>query len=731
MINNDCMIVQNAFLFGDSEGPWKTDVFTKALKAKAGAALAWEMTLQQYRHFCLAIERKHIRPQASSTEGEGNDSDSEEVDNPWDQGAGHGTSVAVRRYAREIGFTRTLTSDAIDLWTSFSGSYHKFYDVISVDVRPARAAMSLNRLLTPKEKEHEISRIMTLWYGQGYRWRSPQQQEATERTVSGISPLFTALPTSAGKTVTFLLPAKMKGSNTTVVITPLIELGLQLKRTCKDFGLEVEMFEKGCIRKASVVIVVTETAGTEDFRDFIMELQLNKRLDRVVWDEAHMLVKDQNFRLTIAGSRALQLRCQLVFVTATCPPSLVDDICELMVLPTPHVVRQDYIKPSFRYSVKITHDLNTSAKGMIKIMQDDTFADSKILVFCKTGAEVSKWAREYKARKYYSRLATKQEEWANWDRGLMFATTAVGAGLDKDGIERVLHIGEPYSIIGYIQESARGGRGGDYVESMILIEAEDYAALMATPRESLTDDEAALQDYLRGDVCRNKILTEYLNGRGRTCVEMDTPLCDVCDQQKAGTFLRLKRRNEELVEELKVSAKRQRTYDSQALMKEQCVRDRILQWEWIEEVLKRIGEGCPVCWFLKDDDFNRHIFSECDVWRDCFGRMTMGGIRREYIDYRGLKTSCWSCGLPGDKCDGYVSTLDKCKRQDCVLPVVLYFWRQEDSVYHGVVRRSLSRVFGELGELGSELVKRARVLEENGSVGFKIWVEILKARGGE
>jgi superfamily II DNA helicase RecQ len=139
------------------------------------------------------------------------------------------------------------------------------------------------------------------------------------------------------------LPAKIRGSNTTVVITPLIELGSQLKRTRKEFGLDVEMFVKGRTRRASVMIVVTETAGSDDFRDFVMELQLNKQLDRVVWDEAHMLVKDRNFRLTIAVSQSLKLRCQIVFVTATCPPSLVNEICELMVLSTPHVVRQDYI----------------------------------------------------------------------------------------------------------------------------------------------------------------------------------------------------------------------------------------------------------------------------------------------------------------------------------------------------------------------------------------------------
>jgi superfamily II DNA helicase RecQ len=150
----------------------------------------------------------------------------------------------------------------------------------------------------------------------------------------------------------------------TIIITPLVALRLQLKATCVDFGLDVEMFVKGCTRKAKVIIVVTET---EDFCDFIMKLQPNRQRDRVVWDEAHTLVKDpKEYRLTIEGCAALQLHCQLVFITATCPPTLVDEICELMVLPLPHVIRQDYWKPLFRYSVTICQNLDLTAKTTIQ-----------------------------------------------------------------------------------------------------------------------------------------------------------------------------------------------------------------------------------------------------------------------------------------------------------------------------------------------------------------------------
>jgi ERCC4-related helicase len=94
--------------------------------------------------------------------------------------------------------------------------------------------------------------------------------------------------------------------------------------------LDVVSFVKDRTQKAQMVIMVTETAGVDEFHEFIMELQLEKRLDSVVWDEAHTLVTDHNYRSNIADSQSLQLWCQLVFVTATCPASFVDKICEVM-----------------------------------------------------------------------------------------------------------------------------------------------------------------------------------------------------------------------------------------------------------------------------------------------------------------------------------------------------------------------------------------------------------------
>jgi superfamily II DNA helicase RecQ len=709
-----------------------TEMVLKALKSRTGKALGWEMTLQQYRHFGLAIERKHIRPRTGrGTESEEDDSDSEDgIANPWDKGASHSTDTAIRKYAVESGFTKALTPDSVELCVWFSRLYHKFYDLVSADVPPAKSNTAIEFLLTSDQKKEEIERIMKLWYGTGYKWKSPQQQESTEHVVSCISPLFIVLPTSVGKTVTFLLPAKMKGAKTTVVITPLIALGSQLKDTCKEFGLDSVLFQKGNERRAQVVIVVTETAGTDDFKDFVMSLQMDKQLDRVVWDEVHMLAKDVSYRATIAGSSSLQLRCQLVFVSATCPPSLVEEITELMAIPIPHVVRQEYWKPTFRYSVAICSDQYETSKETVDSLLRDAFSDTKILVFCKSSQEVTQWARQYGAHQYYSALRDKEQQWATWTKGLLFGTTAIGAGLNKDGIGYVLHFGDPYTFIGYLQESGRGGRGGEYVEATILISKDEFARIMSVPRMSLTVDEAALQDYLGGELCRNEVITKYLNGWGRSCTDLNTPECDVCERRrKEHRQPALKRRHEELLEESRNLSKRQRQYDLQVEMKQDSVRERIGMWERIDAVYEEIGVGCGICWFAGEAYYKTHTQRDCWMWKNAWGPVTMALIRRDsYVDYKGLRTTCWTCGVPGDRCGAY-SDKRRCSRVDAVLPVVLYYWKEEDSEHHAVVERVLGRRVAGLKEVGTELVKRMVVLGENGSMAFRIWVEILKARG--
>jgi len=115
-------------------------------------------------------------------------------------------------------------------------------------------------------------------------------------------------------------PALMKGSRNTVVISPLQALADDLMKQCHKLGLDSTAYTPRCQQRSKVTIAVTETAGQPEFRKYICQRStLEEKLDRVVWDEAQMLVTDVDYRESIISSRLLQLAVQMVFITALVP----------------------------------------------------------------------------------------------------------------------------------------------------------------------------------------------------------------------------------------------------------------------------------------------------------------------------------------------------------------------------------------------------------------------------
>jgi len=72
-------------------------------------------------------------------------------------------------------------------------------------------------------------------------------------------------------------------------------------------------------------------------------------------------------------------------------------------------------------------------------------------------------------RIYYSDHAEKSEMLKGWKVGAMFATGALGAGVNISGILEVIHVGVPYGMISFVQESGRAGRVGEKVRSTIVL----------------------------------------------------------------------------------------------------------------------------------------------------------------------------------------------------------------------------------------------------------------------
>ncbi len=221
---------RHGFLFANNE-PWTTSQLTDVMTRETANRIGFRMTTQEYRHVAIAIDRKFIRGRDAEADEE------EEDEEAHDLMAAHSTKLAIARYARLGGLTRTLTPESIDIFRGISDKWQRWFR------QQSRKPMGLStpttnstQVLVPvKEK---IRLALRQLYGPTAKFRTKEQEDGVEAVVAGISPLFLVLPTGAGKSVSFMVPAMFRDAGTTVVITPLVALVEDMLRRCKDAGID-------------------------------------------------------------------------------------------------------------------------------------------------------------------------------------------------------------------------------------------------------------------------------------------------------------------------------------------------------------------------------------------------------------------------------------------------------------------------------------------------------------
>ncbi|OAK93431.1 hypothetical protein IQ06DRAFT_189617, partial [Phaeosphaeriaceae sp. SRC1lsM3a] len=110
-------------------------------------------------------------------------------------------------------------------------------------------------------------------------------------------------PTGGGKTVLFAVPAMVPNPGVTVVVVPLCSLRDQLLERCRQASIRCALWRGDAdnnwalLTHASVVLVMAEHLEMSGFKQWARVLSAQKRLDRIVVDEAHMpLITDLAWR---------------------------------------------------------------------------------------------------------------------------------------------------------------------------------------------------------------------------------------------------------------------------------------------------------------------------------------------------------------------------------------------------------------------------------------------------
>jgi hypothetical protein len=396
-------------------------------------------------------------------------------------------------------------------------------------------------------KTSRADRALAMVFGKDSTWRSAWQRSSCQLVMDTKDNLLLVGPTAAGKTLLWLLPAlsEEERGKTTVVISPFRALKSDLMARCEQAGIRPFQWTRNLGHDRRLVFASIEHVSKDTFLSWLNIL--GERLERIVFEEAHLALTAHTYRPEFGNLSALRaFPVPKILITATAPPSLQDALIMAFGLSGAQISRQPSNRLNIRYLVtkhRITSDVNKipwdDLRAMTRMAQS-TYK-GQVLVFCGTVALAIRTAEELRCEAHYSALDIKDEVFQRFSSGetrILAATAGMGAGVDIAGLSAVIHLGSPASPLDFHQESGRCGRTGKPSVSIIM---------PSPPRSPVNQDrngQDVLEAMMRSKGCRRQSLSRWMDGDAVTCDELASLgglYCDNCrvdDGFPAGLFPR-------------------------------------------------------------------------------------------------------------------------------------------------------------------------------------------------